>query len=254
MSLQQDERRAVAEAARRAVPELPLVVGVTSATPRDSFDLAAHAAEIGAAAVMAMPPFPRVPSDGEIIAFYAALAEAAELPVIVQDSSPPVGTAMRPALVASIARDVAAVTHAKEETHNSTHKVGDLLAAMPDLKVVGGEGARYVISQHRRGAIGTMPASSLPEAHVMLWDALERGDDSTARASFAAMLPLVLMSDHLGPRLHKEVLVARGVIRMATIREQGVPQFDAIDRAEMLAWLAYLDDALAARRSEMARA
>ena len=68
------------------------------------------------------------------------------------------------------------------------------------------------------------------------------------------MLPLVLMSDDLGPRLHKEVLVARGVIRMATIREQGVPQFDAIDRAEMLAWLAYLDDALAARRSEMARA
>lgn len=238
------ERQVIAERVREAVPELPLIVGVAAPATPDSLALGEHARSVGAAAVMAMPPFPRAGTDDDLRAFYRSLATAADLPVVVQNSGPPVGIVMRPDLLVAIVEAVPAVRSIKEESADSTHKTSRLTTATRDVAVVGGQGGRYALSERARGAVGMMPASSLPEAHVALWHALEAGDERRARACFAALLPLVVMSDHLGPRLHKEVLVARGVIASAAIREQGHPAFDDIDRREMTAWLGLLDAVL----------
>ncbi len=236
-----EEREAIVDRIRRAVPELPLVVGVAASAVRDSIRLTEHARVIGAEAVMAMPPFPRASSDEELLAFYRSLEAAGGLPIVLQNSVPPVGLVMRSDLMISIVAAVPAVRCIKEESADSTHKTSRLVASGRDFAVMGGLGSRYGISERARGGVGTMPASSLPEVHVAIWDALDAGDDGRGRAAFAAMLPLIVMSDHLGPSLHKAILVERGVIASTAIREQGYPAWDEIDQREMKAWLTYLE-------------
>lgn len=236
-----EEREAIVERIRRAVPELPLIVGVAASAVRDSVRLAGHACVTGADAVMAMPPFPRSSSDDELRSFYRALEAAGSLPIVLQNSVPPVGLVMRPDVMISIVDAVPAVRCIKEESSDSTHKTSRLVASSRDIAVVGGIGSRYGISERARGGVGTMPASSLPEAHVAIWNALEAGDDERGRSAFAAMLPLIVMSDHLGPSLHKAILVERGIIASMAIREQGYPAWDEIDQREMKAWLTYLE-------------
>jgi len=79
-----EERRSLAEVARVAIGgKIPLVVGVTAYTPAEAISFAKHAAEIGADGVLATPPPYVHPTPDEIVAFYAEVSEATDLPFMV---------------------------------------------------------------------------------------------------------------------------------------------------------------------------
>jgi 4-hydroxy-tetrahydrodipicolinate synthase len=203
-------------------------------------ELARHAAAITASAIMAMPPYPYPGGPEEVRAFFAELASIG-LPVMIQNSRPPIGTVLTVDLVADLARSIPLVRAVKEETFDSTHKVSRLHAANRDLVIVGGEGGRFALEQSERGSVGIMPASLLPAAHVAIWNALEADDQDRALTCLAATLPLINLSDHLGPYLHKDILVWRGVIRTTIVRQAGFLACDAIDRVAIQRWLDRLD-------------
>jgi 4-hydroxy-tetrahydrodipicolinate synthase len=237
------ERKQAAATVRAVAPDHPLIVAVTASAAGDALDLARHAAAIGAAAIMAMPPYPYPGGPEEVRAFFVMLASIG-LPVMIQNSRPPVGTVLAVDLIADLARSIPLVQAVKEETFDSTHRVSRLQAVNPELVIVGGEGGRFAIEQSDRGSVGIMPASSLPDAHVAIWNALEAGDRDRALTCLAATLPLINLSDHLGPYLHKEILMRRGVIRTTTARQAGFPSCDAIDRIAVQKWLDRLDATL----------
>ena len=231
------ERKQVAEQLRETVPGLPLVVGVSTTGFADSLDLARHAASIGAAATMSVPPFPMPLGDPEVEAYYLEVARGSGIPLVIQDTTPPVGRPLGVHLIGQIAQAEPLLLYVKEEAFDSAHKLGSLTESTT-LTAVGGEGGRHHFNQGRRGASGIMPASSLPEAYAALWLA---GDGERARDIYAALLPLVVMSDSLGPRLHKEILVRRGVIASPAVRVGSWPRLDSGDRAEIEIWLGRLD-------------
>src|SRR3984893_13031429 len=69
--LSDDERKRVAEIVAATVArQVPVVVGVSGVTTRQSVDLARHARQVGADAVMAMPPYVKKASPSEIVDFY----------------------------------------------------------------------------------------------------------------------------------------------------------------------------------------
>src|SRR5216683_775992 len=76
--LSDDERKRVAEiVVATVVRQVPVVVGVSGVTTRQSVDLARHARQVGADAVIAMPPYVKKASPSEIIEFYEQVASAA---------------------------------------------------------------------------------------------------------------------------------------------------------------------------------
>lgn len=252
IALTDGERLRVAEllveqaAGRRAV-----VVGVSGVSTAASALYARHAAEIGADAVIAMPPYVRHPPADEIYDFYAEVARAAApLPVWIQDYVAPVGTPMAPTLLVRLLRELPGVDFIKEETALAPQIMTAVRErAGASLKgMMGGMAGRYLLEEYRRGACGTMPACEVADAHVLVWSALERGDEAEARRLFNQLLPLLNYEAMYSFTIYKEVLVRRGVIACARMRVPGGGTLDSENHRELDAILRDLEPLLTADR------
>ena len=233
--LTDDERRRVVEIATSESGELPLVAGVAGSCAQHAMLFARHAREAGAAAVIAMPPYVRTPTGTEIRAYYEGIADAAGIPVFIQNHLPPQGTPMSPEFVAELVREIPLVSYVKEECWPpGQHISAELALGGPSLRgVMGGIAGRYLIEEYRRGACGTMPASEIADVHVQLWERLEAGDEEAARRIFEVMLPLLNLEAIHGVVLYKHVLHRRGLIDSPRVRQPGLRPLDEHDRAEI---------------------
>jgi dihydrodipicolinate synthase/N-acetylneuraminate lyase len=243
-SLSDEERQRVVEiVVRSAAGRVPVVAGVSAVSAEVAAMFARHAAESGAAALIAMPPYVRRASQEEIAAYYAAISEAAPLPIFIQNFVPPVGTPMSAAFMARLLREIEHVDYVKEETIPAPHVMTELIQeAGSALKgVMGGMAGRYLLNEYDRGACGTMPACEITDVHVQLWNALDSGDRERARAIYHQMLPLLNVEHLYGAAVYKEVLVRRGVIRSARMRG-GIGPLDAVDQRELDGILAGMRD------------
>ena len=214
--LSDDERIALTEVlVEQNAGRLPVVVGVSAATQELAARFARHAREIGADAVIAMPPHVRrrgLAAD-LISEYYRTIAEAAKLPVFIQNWAGPYGTDMAPELLLRLCREIDYVEYVKEETEPSTLKM-TRVRDKNDGSVkgfFGGAGGRYLIEEHLRGFDGNMPGCHVTDVVVALWNALERGDQSRALHIYKEMAPLFFFEVQLDG-CYKEVLYRRGVI------------------------------------------
>lgn len=234
--LSDDERKRVAEIVVATVARrLPVVVGVSGVTTRQSVDLARHARQAGAEAVIAMPPYVKKASPLEIVDFYQQIARATELPVFIQNYGPPVGTPMPARFIADLVQQIEGVEYVKEETPLAVHLMSELLSvAGPRLKgIMGGMAGRYLFNEVRRGACGTMPACEVTDVDVLIWNALEAGDMVRARQVHNRLIPLLNIEAMYGAAVYKEVLRRRGIIEHAMLRGPGVVTLDSFDQQEL---------------------
>ncbi|MBO0706436.1 MAG: dihydrodipicolinate synthase family protein [Candidatus Dormibacteraeota bacterium] len=233
--LTDDERRRVIEIAAAEAGVVPVVAGVAGSCTQHAVLFAGHARAAGVAAVIAMPPYVRTATRSEIREYYEAIADAARIPVFIQNHLPPQGTPMSPEFVAELVREIPLVSYVKEECWPpGQHMSAELELAGPSLLgVMGGIAGRYLIEEYRRGACGTMPASEIPDVHVQLWERLEAGDEEGARRIFEAMLPLLNLEAMHGVVLYKHVLHRRGLIESSRVRQPGLSPLDQQDREEI---------------------
>jgi 4-hydroxy-tetrahydrodipicolinate synthase len=241
-SLTDEERRQVAtQIVAEVAGRVLVVIGVSGVSDVVAAGFARHAREIGADAVIAMPPYVRKAGPAEIVAYYRAVAEAARIPVFIQDFVAPIGTPMPAELMARMLREIEHVDYVKEETIPAGHVMTQLFELAGDALrgVMGGMAGRYLLDEYRRGACGTMPACEITDCHVQLWVALEAGAETRAREIFNRMLPLLNYEALFGVTLYKEILFRRGVIRCPRTRG-GIGPLDAFDHRELDAILAEL--------------
>lgn len=231
------ERLRVAETlVDQTAGRVPVVIGVSGISTASSVLYTRHAAQIGADAVIAMPPYVKHPPSSEIPDFYAAVASAGQgLPVWIQNNLGPVGTPMSPELLARILRDIPDVAFIKEESENATQVISRVQAtARDDLKgIMGGMGGRFLLEEYRRGGCGTMPASEVADALVLIWNTLEAGDETQARQLHTRLLPMLNYEALYTYAIYKEVLVKRGVIASSRTRVPGAPTLDAENHREI---------------------
>jgi 4-hydroxy-tetrahydrodipicolinate synthase len=225
----------------------PVVAGVSGVTTRQAVELAGHARAVGADAVIAMPPYVKKAGTEELYAYFAAIARAG-LPVFIQHFPPPIGTAMSPAFLAQLLREIDGVDYMKEESLPAGHVMSAVIdVAGPALKgVMGGMAGRFLLDEYRRGACGTMPACEVTDVDVAIWERLEAGDLDGARRLHNRLLPLLNLEWLYGVSVYKEILVRRGVIASATTRDPGAYPLDGSDLAELDAILADVGDLFSA--------
>ncbi|MCD6302342.1 MAG: dihydrodipicolinate synthase family protein [Anaerolineae bacterium] len=226
-----ERRRLVELVVRQTAGRVPVVVGVAATMAAAAAEYAEHAAKVGADAVVALPPYLASASREELFAYYAAIAEAAQRPVMIQHSF----AGLDSALLSRLLVEIEHVRYVKEEMAPSAHHISGVvrLAGEECWGVFGGALGRWMISEMRRGAVGFMPATEVTDIYVQIWDAFQGGDEDTARAIFNRLLPEINLAGMLGMQVCKEVLVRRGVIATARMRQPGCAKLDEEDHREL---------------------
>jgi len=189
-----------------------------------------QAENLGAAAVMCLPPSPV--SASETRSYFKAISDAVSVPVFIQDTQ----TTLVPAgLIRQIAEQSENVRYAKVESSPQPTQVAAAVAASRELVAVfGGAGGTYLLEELRRGAVGSMPWPSQPHAFVRIWDLWQAGDERQAievhEREIAPLARLASAGIRLGHAVHKEILRRRGVIRRSAVRGPSDPLDDLLLR------------------------
>jgi 4-hydroxy-tetrahydrodipicolinate synthase len=195
-------------------------------------------------AVMVSPPrAPKLNSDA-VLRHYAALADAVDLPIVVQDYPPISGFAMEPWLLAKIAREVPAARTIKLEDPPTPFKTARILEQAGEMPVAifGGLGGVFLLEELMAGAAGAMTGFAYPEALVQIVRRFKSGDVDGAAALFYRLVPLMRFEfqEGIGMAIRKEVLRRRGVMADAGTRAPGAKldaaTLAALDR--LLRWTA----------------
>ncbi|MDD3334419.1 MAG: dihydrodipicolinate synthase family protein [Eubacteriales bacterium] len=225
---------------------LPIVAGVSSQSMPISVELARHAKEVGADAVIAAPPTLLGPTADQLMEYYKQIAGAAELPVFIQNHTPPFGVPISAPMCMEIVRKVDGVQFVKEETQFSSHMItslNELGKQLPDryLGTFGGKACRYLIDEHSRGALGCMPACQIADVMALIWDLLDEGKKAEAEKIFLATQPQITMEFAYGMTMYKNVLKYRGIIKTANFRGTGMAALDEQDQIELRRVIKYVE-------------
>ncbi len=246
-----ERERLVALVAQRVAGRVPLVVGASAADLATSAQHLRLAADVGAAAAMVMAPARLAGDAAALLAHYRELGAAAPVPIMLQNAPPPAGAGFDMAQIARVVVAVPAVRYVKEEAMPCGQRISALLAR-PELAdaphfagVLGGAGARYLLDELARGAIGTMPAVELADVHVAMVRAWHDGNRALARVLYNRSLPLLNFQAVFRWAMTKETLRRRGVIDHAYVRAPG-PRLDVQDQTELGIMLDEIADLLAA--------
>jgi 4-hydroxy-tetrahydrodipicolinate synthase len=236
MVLTDEERRFVVEVViDQTRHRIPVVANVAATSTNAAIAFARHAREQGAEAVMALPPYVRRPSMDGVQAYYAAIADTAGVPVIIQNAPPPFGISLPTQVLLKLVNEIDGVSYIKEERLPAGHHMSDILAAgSPGLRgVFGGSAGLYLPSELQRGAVGNMPSAGVADVLVAAYDAARRGDFATARAIHRQVLPLLTLEMSVMMAVSKEVLRRRGIFTSRIMRDPEFPSLDAGDMAEI---------------------
>ncbi len=174
--------------------------------------------------------------------FFAEVASALpDAEIILQNAPNPVGAGLDAAALIELASGNPAITYVKEETLPSGPSITALqAAAIPHLNAIfGGGGARYIIDELNRGALGAMPAVELTDLHVALWNAEKAGDHDRARELYRLSLPLLVSQTIYRMRLTKFVLKERGITSALRVRAS-LPELDDFTRRDVAQMVADL--------------
>jgi len=220
-TLSDSERKTVIRiAVEEAAGRVPVVAGTHGLSAAHAVELSRYANDVGADAVIALPPQITKPSLDGVFRYYKAISDAVDIPVFIQNASAPLGMALPAQFVVKMAREIEHVEYVKEETLPTNHSISATIAANDgSIKgVFGGAACRYMLDEMRRGADGFMPACEVPDVDVRIWNLFHAGREEEARDVFEKLLPVLNMEGQLGMSLSKEVLRRRGVLKNSLVR------------------------------------
>ncbi|HET8832436.1 MAG TPA: dihydrodipicolinate synthase family protein [Casimicrobiaceae bacterium] len=207
---------------------VPVIVTCSHFSTRIAADRARAAAAAGASMLMLMPPYHgtglRADDEG-VIEHFAAVANAANLPIMVQDA-PLSGVQLSVPLLARLARDVSHVRYFKIEVAGAAAKLRALIDAGGDA-IAGpfdGEESITLMADLDAGATGTMPSALLPDLIRTVVVHFREGRRVEAEAAYARILPLINYENRqCGLRATKTVMKEGGVIASDAVRHPLAP-------------------------------
>jgi dihydrodipicolinate synthase/N-acetylneuraminate lyase len=227
LKMSEEERQRVTKIVVEQVRgRVPVVVNTGAQSNIVAALYSRQAEELGAAAVMCMPPSMGV-SGSEMRSYFKAISDAVRVPIFIQDTT---YVTVPAGVIRQIAEESEQVRYAKIESAPNPLRVQEAVQQAGHLiTVFGGSAGTYFIEELHRGGVGTMPWPSTPEVFVKIWGLWQAGDTMGARDTFErSLLPILRVSStgvRLGHSVNKEILKRRGIIKSAHVRAPS----DALD-------------------------
>ncbi|MFC6283709.1 MULTISPECIES: dihydrodipicolinate synthase family protein [Polaromonas] len=215
--LSDDERETLTQAILKHVAgRVPVIVTTTHFGTRVCAERSRRAQDAGAAMVMVMPPYHGATlraGEEKIYEFYAALSDAIDIPIMIQDA-PMSGTTLSAAFLARMAKEIRQVSYFKIETAGAASKLRELIRLGGDA-VEGpwdGEEAITLLPDLDAGATGAMTGGAYPDGIRRIVDAYAAGRREEAVAEYTRWLPLINYENRQGGILTAKALMKEGSI------------------------------------------
>ena len=227
--LTDDERdRLAALCLTHVAGRVPVIVTCSHFSTRIAAERGRRAASLGASMLMLMPPYHgtglRADDEG-VVEHFTQVAEAAGLPIMVQDA-PLSGVQLAVPLLARLAREVPHVRYFKIEVAGAATKLRALIDAGGDA-IAGpfdGEESITLMADLDAGATGTMPSALLPDLIKAVVVHFREGRRAEAETAYARILPLINYENRqCGLRATKTVMKEGGVIASDAVRHPLAP-------------------------------
>ena len=222
--LTDDERDRLTELGLTHVAgRVPVIVTCSHFSTRIAAERGRRASALGASMLMLMPPYHGVSlraDEERMLAHFAAVAEAARIPLMVQDA-PLSGVQLSVPFLVRLANSVPLVNSFKIEVPGAAAKLRALIAAGGDA-IVGpfdGEESVTLMADLDAGALGTMSSALLPDLIKVVLTHYFAGRRADAAAAYARILPLINFENRqCGLRACKTVMMEGGVIKSDAVR------------------------------------
>lgn len=240
LRLTTSERMELTEELVRLCGGRGVVIGSVGAeSTKQAVEFAEQAQSAGCDAVMAIPPTTTALPDAAVEAYFQSLADAVDLPIIVQDASAYVGRAI------PLAVQVALLEQYGPEKilfKPEAAPIGPNLSALRDAtggraRILEGSGGILLVDSFRRGIAGTMPGMELLDGIAALWKALERGDDEAVYRLYFPICAIVALQMQAGLdgflAVEKYLLVKRGIFTSDARRQPYAWNLDDETAAEV---------------------
>jgi 4-hydroxy-tetrahydrodipicolinate synthase len=185
LNLTAEERRTlVSEAVRTVGGRVPVLAHVSLPGTDQVVELARHAETVGAAAVISVTPYHWRPSPPAVLAHFAAVCDAVDLPVLAYNFPSRIGVAIDEHLLERLIErcpNLAGVKDASYDMQSFTEACRVAAALRPDFSML--TGVEYVLPSMVVGGAGCFsPASSVaPRLVRELYDAVRAGDLDRSR-------------------------------------------------------------------------
>ena len=232
--LTEEERRSVAREVIANAQGMPVTLGTTAAGTSATVAYSVEAQKLGAAAVMVSAPPMGKPNPDSLFAHYRRIADAVDLPIVVQDYPQTSGVHMAPAFIARLFEEIPSVHYLKLEDPPTPTKITAIRSLVgDDLAIFGGLGGMYLLDELARGSAGAMTGFAYPEVLVAICRHMAEGDKKQAEEVFYRHLPLLLFEfqEGIGVGIRKYALQQRGLISCPRVRHPG-PQITEETRRE----------------------
>jgi len=245
-ALSDDERDLITRTVLEHVAgRVPVIVTTTHYSSQICAERSRRAQDLGAAMVMAMPPYHgatfRVP-EAQIYAFFARVSGAIDIPLMIQDA-PAAGTVMSAPFLARMAREIEHVAYFKIEMPGAANKLRELIELGGDA-VVGpwdGEEAVTLLADLSAGATGSMTGGGFPDGIRPIIVAHREGRADEAFSLYQRWLPLINHENRQAGLLTAKALMKEGGVIACELPRHPLPPMHPATRAELIAIARRLD-------------
>lgn len=229
------EREAVIESFVRTSGNLPIIATVSAPSTEVACDRARRARALGATSIMVAPP-PAVTDPHTLTEHFSRVAQAADLPWVLQDE--PITTGVRLSLdtVQRLVNAIPTLAAIKIEDVPTPSKIAALAKVLPEIALFGGLGGLYLFEELNHGARGSMTGFSFPHILNAIIRKFLAGNLNEARQHFYRYLPLIRYEAQLGVKgiaIRKALFFNRGLIASPTVRAPAQAA-DAVVAADLL--------------------
>lgn len=169
---------------------VPVIAGTGGLTTSEAIELSVHAAQVGAAAVMVVPPFYDAVNLEELTELLSAVNAAAKIPIVYYNIPSATGVKLTPSELAGLSK--VGVRYLKDTSGDAPALTEMLFGLSDQITAFNGWDTLtfYGLAAGARGGIWGA-ANIIPELAVELWDTISvKGDLKKGRELWAKIWPI----------------------------------------------------------------
>jgi 4-hydroxy-tetrahydrodipicolinate synthase len=170
-------------AVAQAKGRITVIGGTGEITPHHTIKLTKYAKEAGMDGVMILPPARVLPNDREIIAYYQAVSDGVDMPILLYNIPKRQGVDLTPDLASRLA-DIENIAAIKESSNDYIRVLEDIRLSGDRLRVFTGSSAERGVPSIAMGAVGwvaSIDPQIMGKEAIEMFSLVEQGEMEKAR-------------------------------------------------------------------------
>lgn len=211
---------------------VPLIFGAGGTGTEIAIETSKWAESKGADLLMIMPPYLIKPDAQRVYEYFAEIAKAVNIPIMIQDAPNACGVNIPIDTIVKLANEYENIQYIKAEAPPTFVKAKRIIdATQGKLQVFGGLNGNFFYEELCVGICGTMPAGEFPDVLIKVYDLFKAGKKKEAKEVFYKYLPFIrlgTMPGGMAMAVHKEVLKRGGIFKTNKVRSPFIPADDFV--------------------------